>query len=236
MGEEDVFEDGDELFCSVLETPYDEAEWRNVCDDFLDPLERDVGRLIARFPQNGPSEDDVACWLSDVTTGLAGLGDLGPEAFVERRRRGKIELAMTVSQAFAAEFETRADEIFERANELDDRFQDLTVDQLRGELWKFSHVDLPEFRSFLRHCSLTRRQMLRDASKSDAGSGKAGASGSKPKVKKKRGAPPKYDPKADKQIMDAWDTGRYKNHEELEKELGLEKGAVKRAKDRHRKR
>jgi hypothetical protein len=76
MGD-DVFDDSDELFLSSLELPYDEAEWRNVCDDFIDPLEKDVGRLMARFPQDCRVEDDVACWLSDVTRVLAGLGDLG---------------------------------------------------------------------------------------------------------------------------------------------------------------
>jgi hypothetical protein len=139
---------------------------------------------------------------------------------------------MMVSQEFAAEFEARADEIYERANDLDDRFQYLAVDQLRGELWKFSHVDLAEFRSFLRHCSLTLRQMLGDRNKPPAGSGKAG---SKPEGKKGPGRPSNTDFKRDKQLWEAMKSGRY-TYEELARDRGLTKKEVELAVDRHRKR
>ena len=44
------------------------------------------------------------------------------------------------------------------------------------------------------------------------------------------------DPKADKKIAEAWQTGRYKTHAELGKELGKSERDVKLALDRHRKR
>jgi hypothetical protein len=49
------------------------------------------------------------------------------------------------------------------------------------------------------------------------------------------GRKPDTDPKADKRIVDAWKTGRYKTYEQLAKALGgMTKKQVKRAIDRHR--
>lgn len=55
----------------------------------------------------------------------------------------------------------------------------------------------------------------------------------------KRGRPgrkPDTDPKEDKRIFEAWQSGQYKTYAELENELRLLKGEGKRACDRHRKR
>lgn len=50
------------------------------------------------------------------------------------------------------------------------------------------------------------------------------------------GRKPDTDPKEDKRIFDAWQSGQYKTYAELESELRLSKGEGKRACDRHRKR
>src|SRR5262249_44122990 len=52
----------------------------------------------------------------------------------------------------------------------------------------------------------------------------------------KRGRRPKYDPKTDERVADAWQSGSYRNAEELGRELCLSADQVRRALDRHRKR
>jgi len=57
----------------------------------------------------------------------------------------------------------------------------------------------------------------------------------KPK-RRKPGRPTDTDPKADKRIFDAWNTGQYKTYEDLARKLGLKKRDVKLVIDRHRRR
>lgn len=57
-----------------------------------------------------------------------------------------------------------------------------------------------------------------------------------PKRAKRRGRKPDTDPKEDKRISDAWQTGQYLTFADLERELNLRPGEGKRACDRHRKR
>ncbi|HMQ14581.1 MAG TPA: hypothetical protein PKC49_01285 [Phycisphaerae bacterium] len=53
-------------------------------------------------------------------------------------------------------------------------------------------------------------------------------------VPKKRGRKPDTDAKADAKIVEAWNTGRYRTHEELARELGIDARYVRLAKDRQR--
>jgi hypothetical protein len=70
----------------------------------------------------------------------------------------------------------------------------------------------------------------------EQGEGKGGAGSTKPTSKRKRGRPVDTDLKRDKQIYDAWKTGRYKRQADCDRELGLSPGETYAACDRHRKR
>jgi hypothetical protein len=52
----------------------------------------------------------------------------------------------------------------------------------------------------------------------------------------KRGRPPDTDPKADKRIWDAWQSGQYKTYGDLARELRISDRAAETGIDRHRKR
>lgn len=60
--------------------------------------------------------------------------------------------------------------------------------------------------------------------------------GPKSKPRTKPGRKPDTDPKEDKRIADGWSSGQYKTFADMEREMGLCKGAARRAIDRHRKR
>lgn len=63
-----------------------------------------------------------------------------------------------------------------------------------------------------------------------------GAAKSAPKRRRKRGRPADTDPKADKKIEDAWQTGQYRTHEDLAGALNTSRREVTAALDRQRKR
>ncbi|HKI36277.1 MAG TPA: hypothetical protein VKA46_30750 [Gemmataceae bacterium] len=52
--------------------------------------------------------------------------------------------------------------------------------------------------------------------------------------KRRRGSKPRTDPKEDKRIAEAWDTGHYRTYEECGNALRMSKQQVKKAIDRHR--
>ncbi|MCC7083767.1 MAG: hypothetical protein IT427_02030 [Pirellulales bacterium] len=58
----------------------------------------------------------------------------------------------------------------------------------------------------------------------------------KAKSRGKRGAKQRYDPRSDKRIVDAWNTGQYRTAKDLAEALGVTYVDVKAAMDRHRKR
>ncbi|MCC7085294.1 MAG: hypothetical protein IT427_09835 [Pirellulales bacterium] len=58
----------------------------------------------------------------------------------------------------------------------------------------------------------------------------------KAKSRGKRGAKQKYDPRSDRRIVDAWNTGQYRTAKDLAEALGITYVDAKAAMDRHRKR
>jgi len=110
----------------------------------------------------------------------------------------------------------------------------------RGEADPFAKLRLiRKYNGSLRKQSLPK-ELPRDegtvnavAATPDEKTGQGKGNGRKPKTKSRR---KRTDPKADKTLSEAWDTGQYKTHADLALAKGITAREVKLAIDRHRKR
>lgn len=132
--------------------------------------------------------------------------------------------------SLAAKYATLAaihDEVCERASSIDPWVasahdfkclkESISYTALRDGVAKLTDEDQPRIES-----------MLEDVAR-DCAAGAAGTSRGR-----RRGRPSDTDPKNDMRIADAWHTGHHKTYADLERDLGLQPGDVKRAVDRHR--
>ncbi len=87
-------------------------------------------------------------------------------------------------------------------------------------------------------CNLVADLLKKEAERIDDEDGGGNSIPKKRQSKKtqKRGRPVDTDPKADKQVYDAWKSGQYKTQAECARELGMEEKPAKNAIERHRKR
>lgn len=225
----EILEDTDDLLSTPFPSTYDEGAWRNVCDDFLDPLQDQFDRWSGRRPSDEADDMDVVHWLEELTYIVHAIATgVGSQDDCKRWNRARLELEVNVSADFAGQFEARAKKLFDAANAAVGEFSRCPPEDVAMCVDYLVCIEVEEFREYLRNVRLTLRGRNE--------SGKRNSSGMKPKAKKKRGSPTKYDPKADKRIVDGWKSWRYKTYQDLEEKMGLAPGEVKRAIDRQRKR
>lgn len=219
----------------LLATPsaYDETAWRNVVDDFLSPLADEISDWLDRFPCEKAAEQDVVAWIEDLTYILhAIVTGVGSQDATERWERAKVDLVINVHGEFVAQFEAEARFLFDRADETLREFPQRDHDSRWGSLQVLAHVDAERFLRYLRNCCLTLQALVAGDTPTVGPKGKK----AERQVKSKRGRKLETDPKEDKRVFEAWQTGRYRKYEDLARELRMTKDQVHNAIDRHRKR
>jgi len=216
---------------------YDAAAWGNVCDDFLDPLAEELGEWVSRRPVADTGGMDVVEWFEELTYIMMPFAHVvGSQDITDRWNRARVEMVLYGSPEFPAHFQAEAKRMLDATEAALKEFSNCRPTYARFVVDGFLAVEVEEFRSYLRSCSLTLRQRLRHEAETSDETEQRRASRPKPKAKNRRGRPKKTDPTADKRVWDAKKTGQYKGFEDLAAALGLEVEDVRRALDRHRKR